>query len=189
MRTLRLHIQDGARSATLRFSRFPILVGRDPNAECRLEFPTVSRHHARIDLRNGRLTLCDQGSLVGTWVHNRSCRLPACAIVDFESVGNEFSIGELHLRAELRDVGPVEKEAVGGIGEAADGLQRILERLSPEDIEADPRCKGKWGPFRYKAYWTELKRRAARMREYEVTPAETDRGSPLRSARRPWCCA
>jgi len=47
------------------------------------------------------------------------------------------------------------------VGEASYGLQRILERLSPEDIANDPRCEGRWGPWRFRAYWKELERRAA----------------------------
>jgi pSer/pThr/pTyr-binding forkhead associated (FHA) protein len=110
MKTLRLHIHDGARAATLVFSRFPVLVGRDPHADCRLEFPVVSRHHARIDLRDGRLLLCDEGSSLGTWVHNQSRRLPVGVLLDLQSVADEFWIGSLRLRAELREIGPVEEQ-------------------------------------------------------------------------------
>ncbi len=59
------------------------------------------------------------------------------------------------------------------VAEASYGLDRILERLSPSAIESDPRCKSKWGPWRYKACWTELKRRAtvlARLRESAMGP-------------------
>jgi predicted component of type VI protein secretion system len=108
MKTLRLHVAHGTRTATLVFSRFPILIGRDPRAECRLEFPEVSRRHARIDLREGRLTLCDEGSLVGTWVAQRTRRLAPGVVTDFESVGNAFAIGDLELRAELREIGPAD---------------------------------------------------------------------------------
>jgi hypothetical protein len=382
MKTLHLHVHDGVRSATLLFSRFPVVVGRDPTAQCRLEFPTVSRQHARIDLRDGRLTICDEGSLVGTWVLGKTRRLQPGVMTDFESVGYEFSIGDLHLRAELREITPTEdvvtsemrrkdpnvetscyadadidpaaldadalEEALvealeqrrradtavadilrqataiapaqlarlarlvvesdpewdghaavrqfvttsgvcpeparvdttalralqelsatyvpygpplGGIeavtafvtrldavldvlfdgvaalrygyrcergappsrgpnradlaanlldwthdsaalehlqnefsrmlvhhshvvGEASFGLQRILERLSPQDIQNDPRCEGKWGPWRYKAYWKELERRAAvlgRMRESAMGPAFGQAAKALRS--------
>ena len=109
MKTLRLHIHDGARSATLVFSRFPVLVGRDPGSDCHLAFPVVSRRHARIDLRGTRLTLCDEGSSLGTWVVNQSRRLPPGVFVDLESVANEFWIGTLRVHAELRDVGGVEE--------------------------------------------------------------------------------
>jgi hypothetical protein len=104
MKTLHLHVHDGVRAATLLFSRFPVLVGRDPRAGCRLEFPAVSRQHARIDLCEGRLTVCDEGSLLGTWVLDKTRRLPPGVPTDLESVGNEISIGDLRLRAELHEL-------------------------------------------------------------------------------------
>lgn len=108
MKTLRLHIHEGACRATLVFSRFPVVVGREPSADCVLESPFVSRRHARIDLRDGRrLTLSDEGSSLGTWVHNCSRRLPVGLALDLESVSNEFTIAHLRMRAELCEgVGP-----------------------------------------------------------------------------------
>ncbi len=113
MKSLRLHIHQGALSASLEFSRFPVLMGRDPRAECFLPSPSVSFHHARIDLRRGRLTLCDEGSSLGTWVHNHSRRLPVGVFLELDSVGNEFWIADLLVRAELCENVPVEGRQLG----------------------------------------------------------------------------
>jgi len=103
MKTLLLHVSDGPRTTTLEFRSFPVRLGRDPAAHCRLEFPFVSRRHARIDLREGRLTVSDEGSRMGTWVDGGARRLEPGAAVDLESTGNEMCIGLLVVRAEVRD--------------------------------------------------------------------------------------
>ncbi len=140
MKTLRLHVHDGARSATLVFSRFPVLVGRDPHSDCLLEFPVVSRHHARIDLRGGRLTLCDEGSSLGTWVHNQSRRLPVGMLVDLESVADEFWIGSLRLRAELRDIPPVDEPPASDVRTRDANVQTSCyadASIDPAALDAD----------------------------------------------------
>ena len=104
MKTLRLHISDGSRATVLVFPRFPILIGRDPKADCRLEYPFVSRRHAQIDLRDGKLVVVDEGSRMGTWVLGRRRRVAPGEVVHLEAVGNEISIEGLYLRAELHDV-------------------------------------------------------------------------------------
>ncbi len=99
---LHLHIDRGQKPTTLRFSTFPVRIGRGEDVECRLEFPYVSRLHARIDLIDGRLLLQDEGSRSGTWVHDHSRRLQRGARVDLATVGNEFCVGpDLRVRVEL----------------------------------------------------------------------------------------
>lgn len=99
---LHLHIDRGQKPTSLHFSTFPVRLGRGAEAECRLEFPHVSRLHARIDLIDGRLLLQDEGSRSGTWVHDHSRRLQRGARVDLATVGNEFCVGpDLRVRVEL----------------------------------------------------------------------------------------
>ena len=45
------------------------LVGRDLEASVRLDWPTVSRRHARIDVNSGEASLQDLGSKNGTYLH------------------------------------------------------------------------------------------------------------------------
>lgn len=49
----------------------PCRFGRDDGNEIQIVVPTVSRHHARIDTREGVWTLRDLGSANGTWVNGR----------------------------------------------------------------------------------------------------------------------
>jgi DNA-binding NtrC family response regulator len=46
----------------------PLLVGQSPACEVRLNDPQVSRRHASLELRDGKLRLRDLGSTNGTWV-------------------------------------------------------------------------------------------------------------------------
>ena len=43
-------------------------LGRDPGCDVFLSNMTVSRHHATIDIADGKATISDEGSLNGTWV-------------------------------------------------------------------------------------------------------------------------
>ncbi|MFN4279801.1 FHA domain-containing protein [Thermosynechococcus sp.] len=51
-------------------------IGRDPNNDLVIEHPTVSRHHARIERRNGDFLLTDLGSSNGTFVNGREVEEP-----------------------------------------------------------------------------------------------------------------
>ena len=60
------------------------------------------------------------------------------------------------------------------VREASSGLARVLDRLDPAGIESDRSCESGWGPWRYNAYWTELKKRGAyvaRLRESAMGPS------------------
>ncbi len=72
--TLHLHIDRGDAPTTMHFTSFPVRIGRGEEAECRLEFPYVSRLHARIDLVDGQLVLQDVGSRTGTWILDHARR-------------------------------------------------------------------------------------------------------------------
>jgi predicted component of type VI protein secretion system len=108
MRTMRLHIGQGIAQTTLSFDQLPVNIGRDTTNDCCLDFAFVSRFHARLELRDGRLLLCDRGSRQGTWI--RGCdRLQPKDPVDLLAVGSEFRIGPLRIRVELPEEGGTQR--------------------------------------------------------------------------------
>jgi len=112
---LNLQIFDGPRATNLTFTRFPVRLGRDPSADCRLELPFVSRRHATIDLRDGKLVVVDQGSRMGTWVLDGARRLTPGVPTDLESVDNQLFIGLLIVRANLQEQPAVDASANAGV--------------------------------------------------------------------------
>lgn len=68
---------------TYRFGR-RILVGRSPNADLRLEDPSVSRLHARIEMRDDGVYVEDLGSRNGTVVDGKPVTAPRRLAVDDE---------------------------------------------------------------------------------------------------------
>ncbi len=56
------------RTRTLPLDGRPVTIGRAPDNRLRIDDPRVSRHHARIVLRDGSYVLVDLGSTNGTWV-------------------------------------------------------------------------------------------------------------------------
>ena len=70
---------------TLRFGR-RILVGRSPSADLALDDPSVSRLHARIEMRDDGVYVEDLGSRNGTTVDGQAVAAPRRLEVD-EEVG------------------------------------------------------------------------------------------------------
>jgi DNA-binding winged helix-turn-helix (wHTH) protein len=68
------------------------LLGRDERADIPLDSISVSRRHARIEVRQGRAVLEDLGSRNGTWVGGRRVGQP----VDLLD-GDDIRVGVLHL--------------------------------------------------------------------------------------------
>jgi DNA-binding winged helix-turn-helix (wHTH) protein len=68
------------------------IIGRDPGADVPLQFPGVSRRHARIIVAAGATTIYDLGSKNGTWVRGQRVTGP-CALHD----GDELRIGSMIL--------------------------------------------------------------------------------------------
>ena len=52
------------------------MVGRDRDCAVRIDFPSVSRHHARILVTRGEATIEDLGSKNGTYVNEQSIKAP-----------------------------------------------------------------------------------------------------------------
>jgi len=79
-----------------RFVQEAVTIGRNPDSEIVLPGLTVSREHARIVCRKGRLVLVDLASTNGTWVNGQRIRRP-------ELLGDEdvVTIGDYALSAEV----------------------------------------------------------------------------------------
>ncbi len=60
------------------------LIGRDPLAAIHVDRPSVSRHHARIRIAEGRATIEDLGSRNGTYV--RGARVSTALLTDGDEV-------------------------------------------------------------------------------------------------------
>jgi hypothetical protein len=90
---MRLVLEKHGALTTLLFPRLPVRIGRNLDADCRLDCSLVSRQHAQIDLEEGRLVLRDLGSRHGTWVLGGRYRLQPSEAVDLALVGWEFFIG------------------------------------------------------------------------------------------------
>ena len=75
-----------AHRGTIRTYRFGrrILVGRSPSADLRLEDPSVSRLHARIEVRDDGVYVEDLGSRNGTLVDGEALAHPRRLAVDDE---------------------------------------------------------------------------------------------------------
>jgi pSer/pThr/pTyr-binding forkhead associated (FHA) protein len=144
MTRIRLTVVHRGKMSTLNFSSMPIRLGRDESNECRLEFPFVSRTHARLDLREGRLVVIDSGSHSGTWTCGaKKRRLLPTEAVDLESIGGHFRIGSIVVTAELAGAEPrvetmlaPESSPRSETAAAPDQPPRVETMLAPEDAGA-----------------------------------------------------
>jgi DNA-binding winged helix-turn-helix (wHTH) protein len=68
------------------------IVGRDPAANVPLQFPGVSRRHARVVVAAGVATISDLGSKNGTWVRGQRITTPSVL-----NDGDELRIGSMLL--------------------------------------------------------------------------------------------
>jgi hypothetical protein len=90
-RTMWLDLSWLGRNRSFSSAQTPVLIGRDPQATCQLDLPTVSRSHARIDWHSGGFQLTDL-SFNGTSVHFRgadplSLRRGTCTLVGSGAIG------------------------------------------------------------------------------------------------------
>lgn len=93
-----------------------LLVGRAESCDLRFDDPYLSRVHAKLEVRFGRLRVRDLGSSGGTWVNDRS----ATGVVDLHD-GDIVTMGRVRLRVSSDEsVAPV-RPTVGasGIGPAS----------------------------------------------------------------------
>ena len=96
---LSLRITNGVQTTRLLFSRFPVRIGREAPSDCILDFPFVSKCHARLELNDGALVLHDEGSRNGIFVRAGRERVGAGDGVPLAGVGGEFQIGTLRFQA------------------------------------------------------------------------------------------
>jgi len=83
----------------------PITVGRAPDNSIAIDNVSISAHHARVEIQQGRLTLTDLGSLNGTFVNSQRVKSAALKDGDVISIGkHSIYVDELD-RPELARVG------------------------------------------------------------------------------------
>jgi len=73
----------------------PLRIGRSSSNDIVIKDASVSRHHARILLQNGRLLILDENSANGTFVNQKRTRLKKL------HDGDEVQLGDVQLRFEL----------------------------------------------------------------------------------------
>jgi DNA-binding winged helix-turn-helix (wHTH) protein len=66
------------------------LLGREPGVDVWLDVPSISRHHARIVIRDGRACVQDLASKNGTWVRGELAKTPL-----FLTNGDEIRMGSV----------------------------------------------------------------------------------------------
>lgn len=91
------------------------LIGRAPEALIAIDDPSVSRHHARVSVCDGAVTLEDLGSRNGTWRNGQ--RLAAVALL---SDGDVIGVGPVRLRVSLTTGAGPTTLIVSGADAAAD---------------------------------------------------------------------
>ncbi|HLF56427.1 MAG TPA: GGDEF domain-containing protein [Thermoanaerobaculia bacterium] len=99
-------------------------IGRAANADISLpEAPSLSRHHVRVRLANGQVTLEDLGSRNGTFINDRAIR----GAVELKS-GDRFQLGNVHFKfLHEKDVEHAYYEAIYEMV-VRDGLTGIFNR-------------------------------------------------------------
>ncbi len=95
---IRLILLEGrAKSRAKRVLGLSILIGRDPDADIRIEDEMVSRRHARIEVQGDRMVLRDLGSRNGTRRNGQFVQGEAIELVQ----GDRVHIGPVSLLVEL----------------------------------------------------------------------------------------
>jgi DNA-binding winged helix-turn-helix (wHTH) protein len=81
----------------LKWNKVPIalrdgqtILGREPGVDVWLDVPSVSRHHARIVIRDGQASVQDLGSKNGTWVRGELATAPVSLVN-----GDEIRMGSV----------------------------------------------------------------------------------------------
>ena len=140
-----------------------VRIGRAESNEVRLDYRFVSRSHARIEWRDDRLWLRDEGSRQGTWVDHGRVRVASDTWIDLGTVDHEFRIGILSLRVEPLAPDAEERATQTRLVD----FRRVLEALDPDDIMRATRSAC-FAPLRHRAFWREFVRR------YQALAGEPD---------------
>jgi pSer/pThr/pTyr-binding forkhead associated (FHA) protein len=115
-----------------------LAIGRSPECDVTLSDPEVARLHAIVELREGKLTVADQGSTGGTFVNGEKVE----GSLEL-SPGDEVRIGTVSFRVEegepeaasaattrrrSRSTRPTRREVLGGV--KLSGRQQLLVKLA-----------------------------------------------------------
>ena len=107
-------------------TRDPSLVGRDPTCEVVAADGSVSRRHARLELRGGEWWVVDQGSANGTYVN--SLKVAETTLKN----GQELRFGALAFRVDLHE------DAEATVSAAMLPEETMLATPTPEPAAAPP---------------------------------------------------
>jgi anti-anti-sigma regulatory factor len=120
---------DGSEGRTLAVARRRLLIGRERGGHLRLGSPQVSKRHAMIEVRDGRVFLSDLGSTNGTRLNGE---VLTNAEAELHSL-DEFTIGPARCRVWIG----VSREELEGLG--AIEPSGTIGQLAVDDAEeADP---------------------------------------------------
>jgi pSer/pThr/pTyr-binding forkhead associated (FHA) protein len=92
----------------------PITIGRAPDNSIAIDNVSISTHHARIEIQQGRMVLSDLGSLNGTFVNSQRVKSATLKDGDVISIGKHSIYVDEMDRTELArvDVAQAMKELV-----------------------------------------------------------------------------
>ena len=108
--------------AQIAVDRFPFTIGRQPDCDLVLPYPSVSRHHAQIDVQNSELSLIDSGSRTGTFVNGLRIERHALRDNDLIRLGSS-KYAEFRFRSD------------GSKPDSAPELSTLLSRMSSPNQE------------------------------------------------------
>ncbi|MGA7794011.1 MAG: FHA domain-containing protein [Candidatus Acidiferrales bacterium] len=83
----------------------PITIGRAPDNSIAIDNASISTHHARVEIQQGRLILSDLGSLNGTFVNTQRVKSATLKDGDVISIGKHSIYVDEMDRTELARVG------------------------------------------------------------------------------------
>jgi len=83
----------------------PITIGRAPDNSIAIDNVSISTHHARVEIQQGRLILSDLGSLNGTFVNAQRVKSATLKDGDVISIGKHSIYVDETNRTELAHVG------------------------------------------------------------------------------------
>ncbi len=134
-RPLRLVARTGKqRGRVIPISTGPFVIGRDPGAQLRVEWPTISRRHAQIERVDGRWVVTDLGTTNGTGLGARLLKGQTAELND----GDRLSVGPLHFAVCLGTPGvSVEDQAADWLRDESDEDDEADGGDSGKTIEAD----------------------------------------------------
>lgn len=112
----------------IHLQRASLVIGRDPQAGIRILDHGVSRRHARLRIRGGRVRLTDLGSTNGTWHNGRRLREEA-VLCD----GDQLRLGGSRLTFRANSPDDMQRAQTHYHRATRDALTCLLNRVSIEE--------------------------------------------------------